>query len=252
MRSSIAELWRWAVVALFATAMAWVEAAVVFYLRTLVDRIDPFQARPLPVKEDVASAEIVREAATLIMLGCVGWLAGRTWRSRLGYLLVAFGLWDILYYGFLRVMTAWPRSLLDWDVLFLIPLPWWGPVVAPVAIAALMVVGGTMVAVFDLPGRPVWPSRRWLAVNAAGVFVALYVFMADAIRAAPQGKEALRHLLPTQFNWPLFLLALACMAAPLYPLATQIARMRQAPAVPPGEREHWGSRRAAAEGAPDS
>lgn len=243
---------RWWWVAWFAVAMAWVEAAVVFYLRTLVDRIDPFQTRPLPVNEGVAGAEIVREAATLVMLGCVGGLAGRTWRSRVGFLLVAFGLWDIFYYVFLRVMTSWPRSLLDWDVLFLIPLPWWGPVLAPVSIAALMVVGGTMVALFDQPGRPMWPPPRWLALNAAGVFLALYVFMADAIRVAPQGEEALRHLLPTQFNWPLFLLALACMAAPLYPLAIQIAKARQASASPPRDQPQWGRPSAAAERPPDA
>jgi len=30
---------RWLIVALFASSMAWVESAVVFYLRTMVDRI---------------------------------------------------------------------------------------------------------------------------------------------------------------------------------------------------------------------
>ena len=109
----------------FAVAMAWVEAAVVFYLRRLVDRIEPYQANPLPIAGDIGGAELVREAATLVMLLTVGWLAGRTGRSRFGYFVAAFGVWDIFYYVFLIPMTGWPRSLLDWDILFLIPLPWY-------------------------------------------------------------------------------------------------------------------------------
>src|SRR5262245_43389925 len=130
---------QWGVVALFAIAMAWVEAAVVFYLRTMLDRIEPYQPNPLPEFGGLAKAELIRELATLIMLAIVGWLAGRTARSRVGYFLIAFGVWDIFYYVFLKVLTGWPRSLFDWDLLFLIPLPWWGPVLAPVSIAALMI-----------------------------------------------------------------------------------------------------------------
>src|SRR5690348_8758386 len=70
---------RWLVVALYAVAMAWVEAAVVYYLRTLVDRIDPYQPNPLPIATGLGEAELVREFATLAMLVAVGWLAGATW-----------------------------------------------------------------------------------------------------------------------------------------------------------------------------
>ena len=75
------------------------------------------------------------------MLAAVGMLAGRTRHARVGYTAIAFGVWDIVYYVFLRLIGGWPRSLLDWDVLFLLPLPWWGPVLAPVFIAMLMIVG---------------------------------------------------------------------------------------------------------------
>ena len=134
---------RWLVVVLFAIAMAWVEAACVYYLRVLVDRVDPFQANPLPLRGVLGQVELVREAATLVMLATLGSLAGRTATARLGYAAVAFGTWDIFYYVFLRLIGGWPRSVFDWDILFLIPLPWWGPVLAPVLIASLMVVGGT-------------------------------------------------------------------------------------------------------------
>src|SRR2546425_657713 len=147
---------RWLVVVLYAAAMAYVEAAVVLYLRTMVDRLDPYQSPPVTLPDHLVRAEMVREVATLIMLFAVGWLAGRTWRSRLGYTLVAFGVWDILYYVYLVPLSGWPRSLLDWDILFLLPLPWWGPVLAPVSIAVLMVLGGTLVSRFDRPERALW------------------------------------------------------------------------------------------------
>src|SRR5215207_1827572 len=83
------------VVILYALAMAWVESAVVFYLRSMIDRIVPYQANPLPIAGGFGFAEVMREAATIVMLFTVGWLAGRTWRSRLAYTLLVFGVWDI-------------------------------------------------------------------------------------------------------------------------------------------------------------
>src|SRR6266446_4691280 len=141
-----AERTRWWVVVAFAIAMASVEAAVVLYLRTLTNRIDPYQPNPLPEFGGLEFAEMIREAATLVMLLGVGWLAGRIWRVRLAYALIGFGVWDIFYYVFLKVLTGWPRGLGDWDILFLLPLPWWGPVLAPVCIAMLMVFWGTLVS----------------------------------------------------------------------------------------------------------
>ena len=110
---------RWFIVVIFAIAMAWMESATVVYLRVLTGRIDPFQADPLPISVGLGKTELIREGATMILLLTVGLLAGRTWRSRLAYMLIAFGVWDIFYYVFLAIITAWPRSLLDWDVLFL-------------------------------------------------------------------------------------------------------------------------------------
>jgi len=154
----------------------------------------------------------------------VGLLAGRTWRSRLAYSLIAFGVWDILYYVFLAVISGWPRSILDWDVLFLIPLPWWGPVLAPTAIAALMVIGGTLISQFDEPDRPVWPGRGAWALNLLGVLIALYVFMTDAIQALPGGVDAVRAVLPVWFNWPLFVVALILQAAPIVDIGSRILK----------------------------
>ena len=213
--------------ALYAVAMAWVEAAAVYYLRSLIGRIEPYQPNPLPMVGGFGEAELVREIATLVMLLAVGWLAGATWRSRLGYSVVAFGIWDIFYYVFLRAMTGWPRSLLDWDILFLIPLPWWGPVWAPTSIALLMILWGTFMTRAERSPTSAGSHWKFIAFGGAGVALALFTFMADALRTADQGMEALRNMLPVRFNWPLFGLALALMALPVADVARQELRARR-------------------------
>ncbi len=155
----------WWVVVVFAIAMAWVESAVVFYLRTMIDRIEPHQPNPLPVIGGFASVELPREFATLVMLFAVGFLAGRTWRARIGYSAIAFGVWDIFYYVFLKMMCGWPHSLLDWDILFLLPLPWWGPVLAPVLISLLLILWGTFASQFERFPPPVLSNWRVMDVE---------------------------------------------------------------------------------------
>jgi hypothetical protein len=213
MTDHLSERTRWAIVMAFAIAMAWVEAASVFYIRALVDRIEPYQADPLPTMSGALGyVELWREAATLVMLGSLGVLAGRTWRRRAGYAALAFGAWDIFYYLFLRLISGWPTTLLDWDILFLLPLPWWGPVLAPVSIALVMILWGTLATQSsDGATDACWP---W-ALGSVGIVLALAVFMIDAWRALPEGRAAVLQVLPTTFNWPLFGAALLLMATPL-------------------------------------
>jgi hypothetical protein len=212
----------WLLVVVFAIGMAWVEAACVYYLRVMFGRLDPYQANPLPIQGVMEHVELVREAATLVMLFTIGALAGRTRHTRLGYAAIAFGIWDIFYYVFLNVICGWPKSLLDWDLLFLLPLPWWGPVLAPIGIAVLMIVGGTFVSQSGSadPVTSVTPSA-W-RLNGLGVALALYVFMADALHALPRGFEATRTVLPQAFNWWGFIAALALMAAPVAQIAWRL------------------------------
>ena len=211
MTTQLSERRRWTIVTAFAIAMAWVEAASVFYIRTLVNRVEPYQPDPLPIHGALGSVELWREAATLVMIATVGLLAGRTWRGRAGYAAIAFGVWDLFYYVFLRLISGWPRTLLDWDILFLLPLPWWGPVLAPASIAAVMIVWGTLATQSaDGSAAPRW---AW-ALGGIGIGLALAVFMIDAWRMLPNGREAVQQVLPATFNWPLFWVALVLMASP--------------------------------------
>jgi hypothetical protein len=227
MKHTMQESWRWLVVAIFAAAMAWVEAAVVYDLRTITGRIQPYQQNPLPISGSVGQVELVREVATLVMILTVGMLAGRNRRTRGGYIAIAFGIWDILYYVFLKVICDWPHSLLDWDILFLLPLPWWGPVIAPVCIACLMIAWGTLASQFT-DRHVAFLTWRPLGLSCLGSVLALYVFMADSLRVVDQGVEALLNMLPREFNWPVFCVALALMAASVAEIGWRIWLYRPA------------------------
>ena len=224
MTNHFSERARWAIVTIFAIAMAWLEAACVLYIRTLVDRIEPYQSMPLPIDAALGNVELVREAATLVMIAAVGLLAGRTWRRRAGYAAIAFGVWDIFYYVFLYVISGWPKTLFDWDILFLLPLPWWGPVLAPVSIAAVMILWGTLATHADDTSV----GTRWTwALGSIGIAVALAVFMIDAWRALPHGRDAVQQVLPTTFNWPVFLVALLFIASPTLHQLASFSRLRR-------------------------
>lgn len=215
-------------VVIYAGAMAWVESAAVFYLRSMIGRIEPYQPNPLPVIGGFASVELTREFATLVMLFAVGFLAGRTWRARIGYAVIAFGVWDIFYYVFLKMICGWPHSLLDWDILFLLPMPWWGPVLSPVLISLLLVFWGTFASQFEQAHTAASSNWRVWILSLIGIVLALYVFMADSIAAAHRGLDAIRAVLPKQFNWPLFCVALVLMSAPEMQIGRRFFMRQQA------------------------
>src|SRR4030095_13106258 len=124
---------------LFSTAMGFLEAAVVIYLRKLYYP-GGFDFPLVVIPRDVAVVELFREGATLIMLLAVGFLTGKTTAQRFCYFLFCFATWDIFYYVFLKVFLGWPESLLTWDILFLLPVPWVGPVLAPCLSSLTMIL----------------------------------------------------------------------------------------------------------------
>jgi hypothetical protein len=138
---------RLAVVAAWAIAFALVEAMVVFYLRKLFALqygLD-FTSVDFHYPRDYLIYEQAREAATMVMLLTIGYLAGRTWWQRAAYWLSAFGVWDIFYYVWLYVLLRWPSSLGTRDLLFLMPGEWWGPVWEPVLISCAFIAGAILI-----------------------------------------------------------------------------------------------------------
>ncbi len=190
-------------VSVFSIAMAYLEAAVVVYLRRVYGISDLILQVP-PFDAQIAAIELGRELATLVMLLSIGWIAGETFQSRVGFAVITFGLWDIFYYLWLRVFIGWPQSILEPDLLFLIPLPWWGPVLAPVLIALLMVIGGIFTVIKVEKNGPLHiDAWSWVCL-IAGVLILLYTFMADALIALPADASTLSGLKPSQFNWPVY------------------------------------------------
>jgi len=173
-------------VALFAVAFALVESSVVVYLRALYYPAGfSFPLRLMEIAH--LGVELGREIATMVMLVAIGVIAGgRPW-ERFGYFLIAFGVWDILYYFWLWVLLGWPRSLLEWDVLFLIPVPWIGPVLAPLLISAMMIGIGAAITLRIHRGRAFLPGRASWAVALLGTAVILFSFTSDT-GATLQGR----------------------------------------------------------------
>jgi hypothetical protein len=73
------------------------------------------------------------------MLLAIGILTGKTNLQRFLYFLFIFAIWDIIYYVALKLFLNWPASFFTWDILFLIPIPWIGPVIAPVICSITMI-----------------------------------------------------------------------------------------------------------------
>lgn len=149
------------IVFIFALAFAFLEAAVVVYLRHLLGAaqedivpsgdillllpgiafLEPQTAVKVIADTALLNIERVREAATIVMLLSVAFLAGARLWERVAYFFFAFGIWDIFYYVFLRLIIGWPTSPSDSDVFFLLPVPWVGPVFVPILISSVLVAG---------------------------------------------------------------------------------------------------------------
>lgn len=170
-----------AVVIAYAIAMGYLEAVVVVYLGNTLSGLGPNPAAAEAFSR-LATTEMVREAATLVMIASVGWLAGRSGLERFAWGAVVFGVWDIVYYLGLYVTTGWPPSLVTWDVLFLLPTTWVGPIWAPAAVSLALILGGLFAAArlragYRIVVRP-WP----LAAALAGAVLVVAGFLIDGPR----------------------------------------------------------------------
>src|SRR5437660_10743327 len=182
-------------VTLYAVAMAFVESAGVGYLRALhpATHLEPLSVVAAALQPHLIAIEMGREAATIVMLSAVAALAGRSWWERLLYFAIAFGAWDILYYVWLWVLIGWPPSLLTWDVLFLLPVPWLAPVLAPVIVSVCLITGAVWLLRSD--AGPL-AGRSWAGAGLGAMRV-LLSFTLD-YRVVVNGLD------PPGFRWWLF------------------------------------------------
>ena len=202
-------------IVVFGAAFGYVEASVVAYLRTIYS---PYHAHyyptapaddlfPLltldqlhemgPAHETRLKIELGREFATLLMLAGAALIGGRNLREWVAICVACFGVWDITVYLGLKVLIHWPASLMTWDLLFLLPVPWVSPVIAPVVVASSMIAVGLAILWREYQGDPVQIGRRrwvFILLGWALIFVA---FTADVVNTTSGGY-------PKTFHWLLF------------------------------------------------
>jgi hypothetical protein len=209
--------WKRTVIALllFGTAFGYLEASVVSYLRQLYEpsrqRFYPGRSAnelfPMITLDQLHAAgtdqqrtlaiEIGREAATIIMLAGIALAVARNTAQWAAAFVIAFGTWDITFYAFLKLLLGWPASLFTWDILFLIPVPWASPVLAPVLVAAVMVLAGVWHLRRDAHGDPVGIGPAHWAGIMAGAIVIVISFAIDYRNLMAGG-------MPHPFNWSVF------------------------------------------------
>jgi len=186
--------------AVFAVSMGYFEAMVVVYLRELYyPEGFSFPLKLMPSKMIIL--EVIREAATVVMLFSVSVLAGRRLWERFGYFIFMFGIWDIFFYIWLKVTIDWPSSLFDRDILFLIPIPWIGPVIAPLTVAVMMVLSGMTITWLLQKGYAFKPARTAWITAVLGTMLILYSFMKDTGAAFHQN-------LPEPYEYPFLVIGI--------------------------------------------
>src|SRR5260370_17978307 len=184
--------WKRTVLALllFGTAFGYLEAAVVTYLRALHEparqRFYPGrppaglfplltldQVRAAPGQMQTLAIEIGREAATIVMLAVVALAVARNAGDWAAPFVITFGTWNITFYVFLKFLLGWPASIFTWDILFLVPVPWVGPVLAPVLVSAAMIAAGVWQLRAQAQGQGVRiGGAQWSGIMAgAGILV---------------------------------------------------------------------------------
>mgnify|MGYP003336598082 CR=1 FL=1 len=194
---------------LFAIAFGFVESSVVVYLRkiyygeeTLLFPLKVFEAK-------IFLVELLREAATIIMLIAVPVAAFQKRILRFAGFLWCFAVWDIMYYVFLKLCIYWPATILDWDILFLIPIAWASPVLAPVICTLTMMLLAGIIFFYDDKNYAVKLSRLQIWLLIVGSLVILVSFMQDYGKLffttpSAQMQDVVAHYVPQNFNWILF------------------------------------------------
>jgi hypothetical protein len=205
---------------IFGIAMGFLETAVVVYLRQLYyPEGFSFPLKLMP--REGLSIEYLREISTIVMLFSVGVVAGKNFYEKFAYFFFCFGIWDIFYYIWLKVLLNWPHSLLTWDILFLIPVVWVGPVLAPLICAITMVTIAGCILFFQQKGYPVRiNSPDWILLFS-GSFIIFSTFIWDYTKVIIQGgfisrfftlgtepdfKKEVSQYIPAFYKWPLFIM----------------------------------------------
>ncbi len=218
---------RLAIAIVFGVAFAYIESAVVVYLRVIFHPDGftfPLQAFDItPLGRRLLLTEIGREAATLVLIVTAAWFFGRTGQERAAWSLVIFAVWDVFYYVWLKVLLDWPALIMDWDILFLIPAIWASPVLYPVLASAAMFAFAVAILYRSAQGSPLAIRYTdWLGWLASTIIIVVAFCLGGIHVTEPDYAE--------HFPWPLFAVGYAVA------IATCVRSLRkpaaQTPAAP--------------------
>ncbi len=216
----------------YTIAIAFLESAVVIYLRELYYPVE-FKFPVAPIARHVAITELFRELATMVMLLAPAALLTTKRLERFAWFCFCFGVWDIFYYVFLKAVLDWPASLLDWDILFLVPVVWVGPVLAPCIISLGLIALGCILLEKRRSNASFKPQRAHWVVLAFSGCLFLYTFVEEPVRyilktggqastvpaAGHLALDQLRAYLPEHYAWWVFLTASGLAVGTLVHLA---------------------------------
>jgi len=200
---------------IFSIAMGYLESAVVVYLREIYYPLG-FRFPITPMSDRIGITEILREISTIIMLLAIGFLTGKNLRQKIAWFIYCFAVWDIFYYVFLRVLIPWPESFFTWDILFLIPMAWTGPVLAPIIVSITMILMATVILYYDEKVTRLkisWVIGILIIAGSLLIFTSfiwdlsaflLRQYSVSAIFETDIVYAALQQYVPSAFNWPLF------------------------------------------------
>lgn len=205
------------IVTLFAIAMGFLESAVVVYLREILyPEGFAFPLSPIPV--NMAVTELLREVSTLVMLGTIGILVSKRFSTGFAWFIYSFAIWDIFYYIFLKLLVGWPESIITWDVLFLIPTTWTGPVLSPVLVSLTMILLALVILIHADRGKDTGIApREWVGL-IVGSLVLILGFIFDYSNHMlthfslfgmlevknPEVLEVATRYIPVRFPWLIF------------------------------------------------
>ena len=163
---------------LFSIAFAFVESSVVIYLRAIYYP-SGFKFPLIRHYDLMLVIELIREFATIIIMVSTSVLISKKFWEGFGYFLIIFGIWDIFFYVWLKIAINWPESFITPDVLFLIPIPWIAPVLAPILISLIMIIIGTDITKLYNNGIVVNPRIFHWGMVLSGSALIFYSFMSD-------------------------------------------------------------------------
>ncbi len=199
------------IVFIFGVAFGYIEAAVVVYLREIFYPAGftfplPHAFDTDPLWKRLLFTEVGREAATVVVIFTAAWLFGTNRRQRFAHFLAIFAVWDIFYYVWLKVLLDWPTSIMDWDILFLIPLPWASPVLAPLLVSLVMLLFAWQILYRDCVARPIRVTPLcWFGFCAC---ISVVIFSLCTVGPCITSPGYAAH-----FYWPLFLVPLLASVA---------------------------------------